>query len=87
MKKPTIRHFGNRVVRNVQTTDGRIYAPQRASDSEIDHRVARILEARMPTRDDRLDALSDGKVLASVLSGAGRLLPRSMRASTRCDHS
>lgn len=76
MKLTHISHLGRRVLRAVPTTDGRIHAPLSITDEEIERRVARAVGERIRTRDDRLDAWSDGKVLALATVWSGELQPQ-----------
>lgn len=72
MKLTHISHLGRRVLRAVPTTDGRIHAPLSISDAEIERRVGEHLR----THDSRLDAWSDGKVLALATVWSGELQPQ-----------
>ncbi len=74
MKTLRISHAGRRVVRAVQTKDGKIHAPFSVSDAELDRRVARIVAGRR-TRDSMLNALGTGKVLALGRVWTGELQP------------
>ncbi len=70
-----VSHFGRRVVRSLPTIDGRIHAPVRIEDSELDRRVSRIVGERLRTRDAMLNAISPGKVLALATVWNGSQAP------------
>lgn len=76
MKLLRISHNGRSVVRSVPTNDGRIHAPVAVQDSEIERRVARIVDLRLRTRDSMLNAINPGKVLALGTVWTGELQPQ-----------
>jgi len=75
MSRITAFHRGSLVARTVPTVDARMFAPHSVSDSELERRVSRAVNSRLRSRDEVLNAVSSGKVLALGTVWTGELKP------------